>query len=124
MKRGDTFLWAPQGDQNRHLYIAVTRPTPEHGKFVVFNLTESNGGPHALTLKMGEHPFIRKDSDVNFGDGLVTSISQLQGELKRGRASPRQPMDSPLVEGIARFALAHPAVTLEMKRLIRADLEM
>jgi hypothetical protein len=90
MKLGDTFVWSPGGikeRRNEHLYVAVTAPNKNTGLFVVFNLTKSKGGPKALTLKVGEHPFIKKyDGDVNFGDGLIISSLKIENEIKCGRA--------------------------------------
>ena len=76
----------------------------------------------ALTLKVGEHPFIKKyDSDVNFGDGLILSSANVLNAIACGQAIPHAPMDMNLVERIARFAKGHPAVSVEIENMIVAE---
>ncbi len=107
MNRGDTFLWDPDGGNNSHLFIVVTQPRPEDGRFVVFNLTRSSGGGEwALTFRIGEHPFITKyDSDIS-----------------RRRAKPHSPMSQDQIDRIARHAVGHPAVPGSIVKMIQADL--
>jgi hypothetical protein len=119
MNLGDTFIWSPDG-RIEHLYIAITDPKANDGNFVVFNLTRSTGGPKALTLRIGEHPRIKKyDSDVNFGDGLIVSITKLKCEIQNLRASPCEPMAADVVKRIADFAKGHPAVSADIERMIK-----
>ena len=73
----------------------------------------------AMVLKTGQHPFIYKDSDVNFGDSFVASESLISSEIASCSATLNVPMDSRLVEQIARAALKHPAVDREVKNLLR-----
>jgi hypothetical protein len=121
VKIGDTFIWSPDGRKER-LYIAVTDPNKNGGRFVAFNLTKSQRGPNALTLKVGDHPFITKyDSDVNFGDGLIVNIANLQGAFDCRQAFPHAPMRIQLVERIARHAKGNPAVSGAIEKLIVAE---
>ena len=121
MNIGDTFVWSPIFGRRRHLYIAVTDPNAHGGRFVVFNLTGSKHGPKALTLKKGEHPFIEYDSDVNFGDGLIVAIQNIQAAIASRNAFPNEPMDLNLVQRIARFAKGHPAVSGDVEEMIIAQ---
>src|SRR5687767_7862842 len=117
MKLGDTFVWSPDGHRE-HLYIIVTDPNKNCGRFVVFNFTKSRGGEKALTFRLGEHPYLtRYDSDINFGDGLIVSVSKIELELSTRRAFPHQPMRMELLERIAKHAKDHPAVSGEIQRL-------
>jgi hypothetical protein len=121
VKLGDTFVWSPISGRRRHLYVVVTDPDKNAGRFVVFNLTGSKSGPEALTLKKGEHPFIDKDSDVNFGDGLIVTTEKIQRAIASGQAFPNEPMQMQLVQRIARFAKGHPAVTGDIEAMIIAQ---
>jgi hypothetical protein len=119
VKLGDTFVWSPIRDRKAHLYVVITDPNKNGGNFVVFNLTESNHGPKALTLRIGEHPFIKDyDSDVNFGDGLIVHIAKIQRAITCGAAIPKQPMNMELVGRIARFAKGNIAVSGDIEKLI------
>jgi len=104
------------------LYIAITDPNKNDGRFVIFNLTKSRGGPKALTLQIGEHPYItRYPSDVNFGDGLIVSLAAIESEIANSSAFPDRPMDRRLVERIANFAKDNPAVSGEIDSLIKSE---
>lgn len=110
MAVGDTYVWCPAGTVD-HLWIVISDATKHDGKCVVINLTESTHGEHSFTLKPGQHRFIYKDSDVNFGDAFLTSESNLQMEIKIGSAKLHDPMDQQIVAEIIRHAKApHPAI--------------
>jgi hypothetical protein len=121
MNIGDTFRWFPPGDRKEHLYIVLTDPQKNGGKFAAFNLTKSRGGPMALTFHIGDHPFItRYPSDVNFGDSLIFDLSNVERDIRLGQALPHEPMRKEMVELIARRAMGHPAIPEEVEDLVRA----
>ena len=121
MNLGDTFVWSPD-DRKDHLWIALTDPNKNGGKFAAFNLTKSQGGKLALTFRIGQHRFIeRYDSDVNFGDGLILTLSKILNEIARGQAFPHDPMNAEMLRKIANKAITHPAVSEEIQDLIRSQ---
>jgi hypothetical protein len=125
MNLGDTFIWFPPDGRKEYLWIAVTDPNENAGKFAAFNLTESSGGRMALTFQIGDHPFITKyPSDINFGDALVFSISKIQRDIASGRAVPHQPMNLDMVKRIASRAIGHPAIPEEVEDLVRLQWPM
>lgn len=122
MQLGDTFVWAPNPERSEHLYIAVTDPNGNNGTFVAFNLTRSTGGKMALTFRVGQHPFItRYDSDVNFGDGLLVNLQNLEALISSGDASMHKPIDGKMLRLIADTAKTHPAVSEEIQDMIKAQ---
>jgi hypothetical protein len=76
VKLGDTFVWCPTGRID-HLWILMSAPAANGGDCVVINLTESSHGAHSYTLKPGQHRYIYKDSDVNFGDAFKTPVDEI-----------------------------------------------
>lgn len=87
---------------------------------MVINLTESLHGQHALTLKPGDHRYLYKDSDVNFGDAFLTSEAELQSYIAIGSAKPHDPMDPKIVtEIINRAKEPHPAFTRYLIKFLR-----
>jgi hypothetical protein len=81
----------------------------------VINLTESSHGKFSYTLKPGQHRYIYKDSDVNFGDALKTNV----GELKRQvQAMAHDPMDARIVREIIKRAKTHPAFPPILRKLL------
>lgn len=114
MKLGDTFIWFPPDGRKEHLYIVVTDPAKNGGKFAAFNLTRSHGGMKALTFQVGEHPFITQyPSDVNFGDALIMD------EVTASKNPPHHPMDSAMVKKIAIGAMGHPAIPEEVEDMVK-----
>ena len=105
MAVGDTYVWCPAGAID-HLWIVISDAAKHDGNCVVINLTESSHAEHSFTLKPGTHPYIYKDSDVNFGDAFLTSEAKLQMECKLGSAKPHDPMDPEIVAEIIKRARA------------------
>jgi hypothetical protein len=118
VKRGDTFVWCPAGTVKDHLWIIISDPATHEGKLVVINLTESLGGKFSFVLKVGQHRWIYKDSDVNFGDAFATNEAFLQSEVKCGSARPHDPMDPSIVKAIIEAAHTHPAFQPILRKLL------
>lgn len=107
---GDTYVWCPPGTVVDHLWIVISDAAKHDGKCVVINLTESSHGQHSFTLTPGQHRYIYKDSDVNFGDAFLSSEAELQSEVACRSAIPHDPMDQKIVREIIRRArIPHPA---------------
>lgn len=79
------------------------------GTCVVINLTDSSHGTHSFTLKAGQHRYIYKDSDVNFGDAFPTTEVHLEAEAAIGSAVAHDPMDAGIVLQIIKLAHKHAA---------------
>src|SRR5215510_8486724 len=88
MPTGDTYVWCPEGTVVDHLWIVISDATQHDGKCVVVNLTDSLHAKHSYTLVPGQHRYIYKDSDVNFGDAFLTSEDRLQHQVDFGFAKP------------------------------------
>ena len=106
MKLGDTFVWCPTGGID-HLWILISDPAVNGGECVIVNLTESSHGKFSYTLKPGQHRYIYKDSDVNFGDAFRSHVDILRGEIAAGAAKPHDPMDMAIVKEIIKRANPH-----------------
>jgi hypothetical protein len=110
LKTGETFVWCPPGTIKDHLWIIISDPEKHGGKCVVVNLTESSHGKYSFTLIPGQHRWIYKDSDVNFGDAFLTSEAELASQVACHSAVPHDPMDSELLKQIIERARDHPAI--------------
>jgi len=121
IQRGDTFFWDPEGGNNGHLWIVLTSPDPGNGQCVIINLTSSSSGPASFTLKVGDHPYITKKSDVNFGDAMISTVTKIEAAVKYGQAVPNQPMDSKILEQIAQTAKTHCAPARGVKKIIATE---
>jgi hypothetical protein len=106
---GDTFVWCPPGTVKDHLWIILSDPSQHDGKCVLVNLTESVHGQYSFTLVPGQHRWIYKDSDVNFGDAFLTSQAVLQAVVASGSAIPHDPIAPQLLKDIIAAAGKSPA---------------
>ncbi len=119
MKLGDTFVWCPAGGID-HLWIVISDPAAHDGECVVVNLTNSSHGKFSYTLKPGQHRYIYKDSDVNFGDAFKTSEDELKRQVAAGQARLHDPMDLKIVKEIIKRAKTHVAFPPILRKLLPA----
>jgi len=117
MNLGDTFVWCPTGGID-HLWIVISDPSKHDGNCVLVNLTESCHGAHSFTLRPGQHRYIYKDSDVNFGDAFRSNVKELEGHILIGSAKPHDPMNLEIVMEIVHRARTHPAFQPILRRLL------
>src|SRR5215469_3782445 len=98
MDCGDTFLMpAPGGAATPHLWIVITQPDPlTHECAIVSVTTLRNSKDQTIILRVGDHPFIRHDSTIFYGDAMIVDARRLEAEIAAGLA---------LVAGAADFAL-------------------
>jgi hypothetical protein len=115
---GDTYIWCPPGTAINHLWIEISDASKHGGKCVVINLTESSHGTHSYTLTKGQHRYIYKDSDVNFGDAFQTTASLLAGEVASKSAVPHDKMNLTIVSNIIKLAKTHPAFPPSLRKLL------
>jgi len=74
-----------------------------------------------LTLKIGDHPYIRRNSDVNFGDAVIASAAKIEKALKYKFAIAREPMILTILRRIAEVAKTHSAPSRGVKKIIAAE---
>jgi hypothetical protein len=92
MNCGDTFLMpAPGGMATPHLWIVVTQPDVEtHLCAVVSVTTLRNSKDQTVILRPGDHPFIRHESTISYGDAMIVDARRLQAEIAAGLALARE----------------------------------
>jgi hypothetical protein len=117
VKLGDTIVWCPDKGID-HLYILISDPANNGGKCVPVNLTESLHCKYSFILKKGDHEFIYKDSDVNFGDAIETTIAKLEENIALGQATPHKPMKLDVLKRIVNEAHTHAAFPIFLRKLI------
>jgi hypothetical protein len=92
MDCGDTFLMpAPGGVATPHLWIVVTQPDPQtHLCAIVSVTTLRNSKDQTVILRPGDHPFVRHDSTVFYGDAMIVDALRLESEIAAGLALVRE----------------------------------
>lgn len=91
MDCGDTFLMpTPGGAATLHLWIVVTQPDPQtHLLAIVSVTTLRNSKDQTVILRPGDHPFIRHDSTIFYGDAMIVDEQRLETEIAAGLAVVR-----------------------------------
>lgn len=117
VKIGDTFVWCPTTGPD-HLQILISDPTQNGGKCILVNLTESVHGKYSFVLKPGQHRYIYKDSDVNFGDAFPTSEEFIQKNVRLGLARPHDAMNSKILYEIIKAAQIHCAFPPHLRKYL------
>jgi hypothetical protein len=117
MKLGDTFLWTP-GRCKEHLYIVVSITKGDPPSAVIMNLTGARGGAGACVLTPGDHPFITKNSDVNFGDALIKTVDFLDRIVASGEAISHATMKPELLLKIGSAGKSHPATPNDIRAIL------
>lgn len=112
---GTTFSGDPDNGSNDHLWFVIG----ENGKgdFLIANITSSTGAKkYALTLKPGEHPWIRKDSDVNLADMITIRCGDLKYHLSNHYFQRQEDADPALIQKIRIFAKGSPVPSDKHKK--------
>ena len=81
-----------------HLWFILTDPDPGHERIVLVMLvTERAHTDRTLLLGVGDHPFIRHPSAVDFGTARYAPAAKLEDALATGRAELSADMSSVLL---------------------------
>jgi hypothetical protein len=86
-RAGQTFLF-PLNDENQreHLWIIATEPNREE-LFAVASFTSLRGAKdQTVILRAGEHPFLKWDTCISYGQAEIMSVEKLRAHLQGGRA--------------------------------------
>src|SRR4051794_27953595 len=100
MDCGDTFLMpAPGGRVTPHLWIIVTTPDPVTGLCAIVSVTTlRNSKDQTIILRPGDHPFIRHESTIFYGDGMIVHARKLTQDLIAGLIVPREKCPAPTLK--------------------------
>ena len=121
MDCGDTFLApAPGGAATPHLWIVVTQPDAEfHLCAIVSVTTLRNSKDQTVILRAGDHPFIRHDSTIFFGDAMIVDARRLESEIAAGLALVREKCSAATLKLVQDGVLASPFSRPKILRFCR-----
>ena len=92
---------------NTHLWFVLTDPDPATGKVVLVMLvTERDHTEKTVRLDVGDHPFVRHPSNVNFGSATYAPSAKLDASLRRGVATLDADMSDDLLARVRHGLLA------------------
>ena len=121
MDCGDTFLMpAPGGVATPHLWIVVTQPDPQtHLCAIVSVTTLRNSKDQTVILRPGDHPFIRHDSTIFYGDAMIVDALRLESEIAAGLALVREACSKAILKLLQDGVVASPFTRPKILRFCR-----
>jgi hypothetical protein len=121
MDCGDTFLMpAPGGVATPHLWIVVTQPDPQtHLCAIVSVTTLRNSKDQTVILRPGDHPFIRRDSTIFYGDAMIVDALRLESETAAGLALVREGCSKAILKLLQDGVVASPFTRPKILRFCR-----
>ncbi len=100
---GDTFIVPNPKNGKEHFYIVIG--LAENGDPIAVNITSTRVDRSNCVIRPGEHPWITKDSGVNFWDiQRPMNLAALQEGVKQGVVRPQIPVSDALVRRIIEAA--------------------
>lgn len=104
MRAGAAFLIRDR-QMGPHLFLVLTDPDTSRRLVVtVAVVTEKSHTDKTCALDVGDHPFIRHRSNVDYGSARFVPLGKLEDQLRSGRAIA-QPTLSPAVLKIVQHGL-------------------
>jgi hypothetical protein len=117
----DTFLMpAPGGIATPHLWIVVTQPDAETNLCAIVSVTTlRNSKDQTVILRPGDHPFIRHESTIFYGDAMIVDERRLRSEIAAGLALAREKCPSATLKLVQDGVAASPFTRPKFLRFCR-----
>ncbi len=98
----------------------VTKPDPQtHLCALVSVTTLRNSKDQTIILRPGDHPFIRHDSTVFYGDAMIVDVRRLDAEIAAGLALGREKCSQPTLKLVQDGVAASPFTRPKILRFCR-----
>ena len=112
---------APGGTITPHLWVVVTEPDAATHLCVIVSVTTlRNSKDQTILLRPGDHPFIRHDSTVFYGDAMIVDVRRLDAEVAAGLALVRAPCSPTTLKLVQDGVLASPFTRPKIERFCRS----
>jgi hypothetical protein len=116
MEAGTTFLLSA-GDI--HLWIIISDPELDPQNVLIVNLTTlAPRKDQSCVLKVGDHPWIRHDTCVNFGDSNVTTLEKLIAARDANALMTQSPVSPQLLQRIRESAMNSTKMALDHAEIL------
>ncbi|OLE54423.1 MAG: hypothetical protein AUG51_08475 [Acidobacteria bacterium 13_1_20CM_3_53_8] len=67
---------------SKHLYVILTEPAGDPPTVAIANITSTNIADKTVVLEVGDHPFIKKTSYINYSEATVITVEQLRAIME------------------------------------------
>lgn len=98
---GSTLLLPGGHKEVLHLFLVLTDPDPKTRKVVVVMVvTERPHTDKTVTLAAGSHPFIRHDSNVDYGTCRIVEFDSITGIIENGPGKSHISMSAEVLQRV------------------------
>jgi hypothetical protein len=114
----------PPHYETEHLYVIIAINTGNK-KALIVNLTENKAGKEqGCIINPGEHPFVKKQTTINFAEAKITDIKNLEESVKHGVIKIHAKFEESILKRIQEAALSSPSIPIKCQEFLRsADLK-
>lgn len=127
IKAGRTILLRPRDNKfphKPHLWLVLTDPPSPNGIVVaVMVCTQTKFSDSTVILKVGDHPFIRHDSSVQFSSARYLQIPFILKEMEGGRCHLRKDMSRDLLKRVQEGLLISPRTVIAFREYCKKCFE-
>jgi hypothetical protein len=117
---GRAFVLAGGPVGKPHLFFVLTDPDPKTKKVIVVMLvTAKRYTDKTVSLVVGDHPWVRHDSDVEFGTARPMPLSKLAQALRRADLHLQEDLSAPILEKIRQGLLTSSRTIHDVKEYCR-----
>lgn len=117
---GRAMLFRPPGDAAPHLWLVLTEPDGQSPKVVAAAVrTLRPYSDRTVVLQVGDHPFIKHDSTVDYGSARYFRVDKIVAAMKRGTCHLRSDLAPAVLGRVQRGLLESPHTIHEIKRYCR-----
>jgi CMP-2-keto-3-deoxyoctulosonic acid synthetase len=122
LNAGETFHSRSPSSSRAHLYIAITDPDAA-GNLVIANVTsQGQWKDQSCILNVGDHPYIKKESVINYAEAIVTSESALSKAARQRVIELDVPVSPQVLAKIQAGALASRQTESKVKAAVQTAL--
>ena len=116
MDAGTTFLLSA-GDI--HLWIIISDPKLDPQNVLIVNLTSlTPRKEQSCVLKVGDHPWIRHDTCVNYGDSSVTTLDKLVAARDANALVIQSPVGPDILQRVRESAMNSTKMPLDHAEIL------
>ena len=122
LSAGSSFLLRRRIEWVDHLWILLTDQDVD-GKTLMVNITSAK--PHSdrtTVLQVGDHPFVTRESVVNYGDSVLAEMQHLDRAISTGLGTQREDTSAELLEKLRSGLIASPYTKNSLKDYLRDQL--
>lgn len=119
---GDTLLIRALPNNKEHLFIIIAIETSSDSALLVNVTSLKIGCDNSCCISVGEHPFVRHVSVINYADSRITPISNLEYCLNEGIFKKHIPISGKLLKRIQDGALKSPAISKKHLNLLKSNI--